>query len=138
LPLDVRPTCGPAPHSRQLGRGDKQLHSVSNLERFSYLDMHLDLSLGLATDQNPPVGWDWSVEHADRKLEEKADAALHGAHPFQVDRKVLRDVVREKMGVDVGRITFLSSGMCQWQRSLSDRSDRIRAGTFHKVRCGLL
>jgi len=29
---------------------------------------------------------------------------------FEVDRKILKDVVREKLGVDVGRITFLSSG----------------------------
>lgn len=55
--------------------------------------------------------WDWEVEHADRKCEAKADAALHGAIPFQVDRKILRDVVREKMGIDVGRITFLNSGV---------------------------
>ncbi|KAF8628047.1 hypothetical protein AX17_006051 [Amanita inopinata Kibby_2008] len=58
----------------------------------------------------PPLEWDWEYEHADRKYEAKADVALHGAIPFQVDRKVLKDVVREKMGVDVGRITFLSSG----------------------------
>jgi hypothetical protein len=57
-----------------------------------------------------PVEWDWDVEHADRELERKADAALHGATPFQVDRRVLKDVVRENMDVDVGRITFLSSG----------------------------
>ncbi|KAK2465100.1 hypothetical protein APHAL10511_002908 [Amanita phalloides] len=54
--------------------------------------------------------WDWEYDHADRNREAKADAALHGAIPFQVERKVLKDVVREKMGVDVGRITFLSSG----------------------------
>jgi hypothetical protein len=55
--------------------------------------------------------WDWEVEHADRKCEARADAALHGAIPFQVDRKILKDVVREKMGTDVGRITFLNSGV---------------------------
>ncbi|KII84602.1 hypothetical protein PLICRDRAFT_179412 [Plicaturopsis crispa FD-325 SS-3] len=54
--------------------------------------------------------WDWDTEHADRKREAKADAALHGAQPFQVDRRLLKDVVREKMGCEVGRITFLSSG----------------------------
>ncbi|KAF8662777.1 hypothetical protein AX14_007012 [Amanita brunnescens Koide BX004] len=57
-----------------------------------------------------PLEWDWEVEHADRKCEAKADAALHGAIPFQVDRKILKDVVRENMGADVGRIAFLSSG----------------------------
>ncbi len=55
--------------------------------------------------------WDWEVEHADRKSEAKVDAALHGAIPFQVDRKILKDVVRERMGTDVGRITFLNSGV---------------------------
>jgi hypothetical protein len=61
----------------------------------------------------PPLGqleWDWDVEHADRDLEREADAVLHGATPFQVDRRVLKDVVREKMSSDVGRITFLTSG----------------------------
>ncbi|PPR03721.1 hypothetical protein CVT24_007369 [Panaeolus cyanescens] len=60
--------------------------------------------------QRPPLEWDWTIEHADRKKERKADAALHGATPFEVDRKVLKDVVREKMGVEVGRIAFLSAG----------------------------
>jgi hypothetical protein len=56
------------------------------------------------------VEWDWDVEYADRALERKADAAQHGTTPFQIDRRVLKDVVRENMGVDVGRITFLNSG----------------------------
>lgn len=58
----------------------------------------------------PPLRWDWEIEHADRRKERKADAALHGATPFEVDRRVLKDIVREKMGVDVGLITFLSAG----------------------------
>lgn len=56
------------------------------------------------------IEWDWDVEHHDRRLEAKADAALHGAQPFQVDRRVLKDVVREMTGCEVGRIHFLSSG----------------------------
>lgn len=54
--------------------------------------------------------WDWDIEHADRRREAKADAALNGAPPFQVDRKLLKDIVLEKMCAEVGRITFLSSG----------------------------
>lgn len=54
--------------------------------------------------------WDWSVEHADRQQEARADKGLHNATPFQVDRRVLKDVVLEKMGVEVARINFLSSG----------------------------
>ncbi|KAF8799492.1 hypothetical protein BYT27DRAFT_7120349 [Phlegmacium glaucopus] len=65
---------------------------------------------GSALLRRPLLQWDWEIEHADRKKERKADAALHGATPFEVDRRVLKDVVREKMGVDVGRITFLSAG----------------------------
>ncbi|KAF9220763.1 hypothetical protein BS17DRAFT_713562 [Gyrodon lividus] len=57
-----------------------------------------------------PVEWDWDTEHEDRRREAKADFALHGAQPFQVDRRVLKDVVREKTNCEVGRITFLSSG----------------------------
>jgi hypothetical protein len=56
------------------------------------------------------VEWDWDVEHEDRRVEAEADAKMHGAQPFQVDRKVLKDVIREKMDTDVGRIKFLSAG----------------------------
>jgi len=59
-----------------------------------------------------PIAWDWQAEHRDRKLESKADSALHGTQPFQVDRRVLKEVVRERARVDVARITFLSSGAC--------------------------
>lgn len=56
--------------------------------------------------------WDWAKEQADRKREAKADSAVHGAPSFHVDRNVLRDVIREKMDCQVGRIEFLSSGAC--------------------------
>ncbi|TFK41788.1 hypothetical protein BDQ12DRAFT_678502 [Crucibulum laeve] len=80
--------------------------------------LSLDLKNGSASPEElpspitalPPLKWDWDAEHADRKRERKADAALHGATPFEVDRKVLKDVVREKMGREVGRIRFLSAG----------------------------
>ncbi|KAF8997700.1 hypothetical protein BDQ17DRAFT_1329174 [Cyathus striatus] len=54
----------------------------------------------------PLLLWDWNVElpeHEDRKLglERKAGAALHGGTPFEVDRKLLKDVVREKMRREV-------------------------------------
>lgn len=72
---------------------------------------------GMADDlcSKAPLVWDWDIEHTDRKSEAKADAAVHGAPPFQVDRKLLKDIVQEKMGEDVVRIRFLG------------------AGTFHKV-----
>jgi hypothetical protein len=70
------------------------------------------LAANVPTSRRPPLQWNWEIEHADRKKERKADAALHGATPFEVDRKVLKDIVREKMGVDVGLITFLSAGEC--------------------------
>jgi hypothetical protein len=87
--------------------------------------MHLDASVDLPTKlsnvpgsastspdmkSQPNIEWDWDLEHEDRRKEAQADAKLHGAQPFEVDRKILKDVVREKLGVDVGRITFLSSG----------------------------
>ena len=56
------------------------------------------------------VEWDWDLEQADRKREVKADSAVHGAQPFLVDRNLLRDVIREKLGCRVCRITFLNSG----------------------------
>ncbi|KAH9049328.1 hypothetical protein EDB84DRAFT_1433717 [Lactarius hengduanensis] len=68
------------------------------------------------------VEWDWDLEQADRKREAKADSAVHGAQPFLVDRSLLRDVVKEKLGCRVGRITFLNSG----------HAPGI-IGTFHKA-----
>ncbi|KAL0958448.1 hypothetical protein HGRIS_000591 [Hohenbuehelia grisea] len=66
--------------------------------------------MAIAPTAKPALEWDWDAEHADRKKEAKADAAMHGMGPFLVDRKLLKDVVHEKMGVGVARITFLSSG----------------------------
>lgn len=57
-----------------------------------------------------PLPWVTDAEHADRRREADADAALHDAPPFPVDRRVLKDIVREKTHADVGRITFLSAG----------------------------
>ncbi|KAF5350778.1 hypothetical protein D9758_010343 [Tetrapyrgos nigripes] len=70
-------------------------------------------------DSQPPspeedvLEWSWEAEHADRKREANIDASMHHATPFEVDRKLLKDVVFEKMGVPVLRILFLSSGMSQ-------------------------
>ena len=61
-------------------------------------------------DHQPPLEWDWDAEHADRKAEAKADAAVHNATPFQVDRKLLKDIVHERMGAPVARIKFLGAG----------------------------
>ncbi|KAJ7194493.1 hypothetical protein B0H12DRAFT_1082427 [Mycena haematopus] len=61
-------------------------------------------------NENSPLEWDWDIEHEDRKREAQADAALHGATHFEVDRRVLRDVVMEHMKTPVARIVFLSAG----------------------------
>ncbi|KAI0072090.1 hypothetical protein K474DRAFT_1686788 [Panus rudis PR-1116 ss-1] len=58
----------------------------------------------------PPLQWDWDAEHADRKLEAKADAAFRDRPLFQVDRKLLKDIVQEKLATEVARITFLGAG----------------------------
>ncbi|EMD31876.1 hypothetical protein CERSUDRAFT_119156 [Gelatoporia subvermispora B] len=58
----------------------------------------------------PPLQWDWDIEHEDRRKEAKADAAVHNAQPFQVDRKLLKDIVQTKTEVDVVRIQFLGAG----------------------------
>jgi hypothetical protein len=85
------------------------------------------------------VQWDWNLEQADRKREAKADSAVHGAQPgpFLVDRSLLRDVIREKLGCRVGRITFLNSGASSWPL-FPLPNDKGHApgiiGTFHKVR----
>ncbi|KAI6006732.1 hypothetical protein EDC04DRAFT_2582861 [Pisolithus marmoratus] len=60
-----------------------------------------------------PVRWNHDEELADRRREADADsAAVHAAiQPLHVDRRVLRDIVREHVHAQVGRITFLSSGV---------------------------
>ncbi|KAG9311592.1 hypothetical protein JVU11DRAFT_7801 [Chiua virens] len=64
----------------------------------------------LPATSHTPIDWDWDIEHADRRREANADAVLHDPPPFQVDRRVLKDIVREKTHCEVGRIIFLSSG----------------------------
>ena len=78
-----------------------------------------------------PVVWDWDIEHADRKREATADAAVHGSIPYQVDRRVLKDVVREKTGMDVGRITFFGAG--ELSPEVPILWLMLPTGTFHKV-----
>ena len=71
------------------------------------------MSGGARAQEQPPLKkleWDWDLEHQDRAKETKADRAVHNAQPFLVDRRVLKDVVKEKLRVDVARIVFLSSG----------------------------
>ncbi|KAI6118657.1 hypothetical protein EV401DRAFT_1966254 [Pisolithus croceorrhizus] len=59
-----------------------------------------------------PVRWSDAEELVDRQREADADsAAVHTPiQPFHVDRRVLRDIVREYAHAQIGRITFLSSG----------------------------
>lgn len=89
----------------------------------SHLTLNLAESLSLG--QEPPLAWDWDVEHEDRQRERKADAAMRDTTPFEVDRRLLKDVVREKMGIEVGRIKFLSAGEFGGPRSSIALSDRF-------------
>jgi len=71
------------------------------------------MSDGGRDQEQPPakkLEWDWDLEHKDRARETKADRAVHQAQPFHVDRRLLKDVVKEKFQVEVARIVFLSSG----------------------------
>lgn len=85
------------------------------------------MAIPLAPPPQHKLEWDWDIEHEDRRKEAKADAAMHGAAPFLVDRRVLKDVVTEKVGVDVGRISFLSSGTFHkaYLVTLADRSELV-------------
>ena len=86
----------------------------------------------LPTTSYTPIEWSWDIEREDRQREAKADAALHDAQPFHVDRRVLKDIVREKTHCEVGRIAFLSSGKYLLLR-LSLSVLTVGIGTFHKV-----
>ena len=70
-------------------------------------------------EKKSSLEWDWDIEHEDRKAEAKADAAIHGATPFQVDRKLLKDIVHERMGAAVARIKFLGAGSSNSISSIS-------------------
>lgn len=87
--------------------------------------------------QNPPkkLEWDWDLEHQDRAEEAKADRAVHIAQPFLVDRRVLKDLVKDKFKVDVARIAFLTSGAFTILPTPSPVLTYFVAvtGTFHKV-----
>jgi hypothetical protein len=87
-----------------------------------------------------PVVWDWAVEHADRAREKQADAARakhHGSRAgagidhdvFDVDRKIMKDLVAEKMGEEVGRIVFVGSGMS----SLKKKKSTIVANSVYQA-----
>jgi len=69
--------------------------------------------------------WDWDLEHQDRAKEARADGAFHHVQPFHVDRNVLKDVVKEKLQVDIARIVFLSSGESYGSTELVHRSHTI-------------
>jgi hypothetical protein len=77
----------------------------------------------IATESPPdkPLEWDWAEEHADRARERASDAAKArladsadalALPPFDVDRRVLRDVVAEHMRAPVARIRFIGAGKC--------------------------
>ncbi|KAH8115884.1 hypothetical protein DFH11DRAFT_1506822 [Phellopilus nigrolimitatus] len=66
-----------------------------------------------AEPQSLRLEWDWDIDVADRAREAKHDG---GDTSFQVDRRVMRDIVKEHMGAEVARIRFISS-----------------VGTFHKA-----
>jgi hypothetical protein len=57
--------------------------------------------------QTPPSEEEDPLDALDRVKEILAD----GDHPFPVDRKTLKEVMRNKMGQEVVRIKFISSGM---------------------------
>jgi len=112
-----------------MGLGNASDKNVVNVRITRQRDNHNAISLDsakttmISSSLISPLIWSWPHEHADRKREREADEALHGRHgsthyiygshsvPFEVDRKLLKDLVREKMGEEVGRIEFLSAGM---------------------------
>lgn len=79
--------------------------------------------------QTPPSEEENPLDALDRVKEILAD----GDHPFPIDRRTLRDVVSNKMGMEVERIKFMSSG----ERSVVLWLVAIKlthsSGTFHKV-----
>jgi len=85
---------------------------LEHVEETSWADDEASASSSpvMLHQDEPPLQWDWDIEHEDRRREREADAKMRDAAPFEVDRRLLKDVVREKMGKEVGRIKFLSAG----------------------------
>ncbi|KAJ7637324.1 hypothetical protein DFH06DRAFT_1002658 [Mycena polygramma] len=106
--------------SKQNGHGDAHAHASKSVNGVTGNGVNGDTNINKDGNVNPntkgngipppPLEWDWDIEHADRRREAQADAALHGATPFEVDRRVLKDVVLEHMRTPVARIVFLSAG----------------------------
>ncbi|EJD05625.1 uncharacterized protein FOMMEDRAFT_118799 [Fomitiporia mediterranea MF3/22] len=69
----------------------------------------LSTTPGASAHHDAPVKleWDQDAELVDRTREKRHDG---NDVSFQVDRRVLRDIVKEKLGLDVARIRFISSG----------------------------
>ncbi|KAG8216577.1 hypothetical protein J3R82DRAFT_6761 [Butyriboletus roseoflavus] len=87
----------------------------------------------LPTTPYTPIEWNWDVELADRRREAQAEAAVYDAQPFQVDRRVLKDILREKTHCEVGHITFLSAGRFCFLFLLPYPLNGPQSGTFHKA-----
>jgi hypothetical protein len=79
--------------------------------------------------QTPPSEEEDPLDALDRVKEILAD----GDHPFPVDRRTLKDVVSNKMGQDVERIKFMSSGERSVVLWLVAMELTRTPGTFHKV-----
>ena len=75
------------------------------------LNQHQNQNHGAVTPQDS----EQQLEELDIEAELRAD----GDQPFPIDRRAIKDVVQEKLGVRVERVAFLS------------------AGTFHKVCCSV-
>jgi hypothetical protein len=75
--------------------------------------------------QMPPSEEEDPQDALDRVKEILAD----GDHPFPVDRRTLKDVMRSKMGQEVERIKFLSSGMCSKDCSDGDTDESQERST---------
>lgn len=61
-------------------------------------------------EKEETVQWSWEFDQEDRKREAEADRTFKDYGVLQVERAVLKAVVKEKMGAEVVRIVFLSSG----------------------------
>lgn len=95
------------PGEDDAGQADRvcALNDNNDQEDIFSFDSHLGSEKSSAATRAPLV-WDWEADQADRERERRAD----GDNSFQVDRRVLRDVVKEVLSVEVVQIRFISSG----------------------------
>ncbi|KAG8679747.1 hypothetical protein FRC09_018753, partial [Ceratobasidium sp. 395] len=110
-PPDPRSLTLPSPTSPYLSKSERILHNSPKMPTMRTLEYLRDSHIGpmsprLEVSQpSTPGPYAHDADHDERR-----EARADGDNPFPVDRAVLRQIIREKLGCEPSAIKFLSSG----------------------------